>query len=238
MKEIDGKNSRVLLITGSSKGIGRHLVEHYVANGDLVVGCSRGPSSFKHAHYHHFEVDVTNEDAVKRMFAEISSNYGRLDVLVNNAGVASMNHMLLTPVSVARNILETNFLGTFLLCREASKLMKHRKFGRIVNLTSVAVPLKVEGEAIYAASKAAIINFTQIIARELSSFGITVNAIGPTPIQTALIKGVPDDKIQKLIRRQAIQRPGDMKDISNVVDFFIQPESDFITGQVIFLGGV
>lgn len=238
MKEIDGKNSRVLLITGSSKGIGRHLVEHYVTKGDLVVGCSRGPSSFKHEHYRHFEVDVTSEEAVKRMFAEISTDYGRLDVLVNNAGVASMNHMLLTPVSVARNILETNFLGTFLLCREASKLMKHRKFGRIVNLTSVAVPLKVEGEAIYAASKAAIINFTQIIARELSSFGITVNAVGPTPIQTALIKGVPEDKIQKLIQRQAIQRPGDMKDISNVVDFFIQPESDFITGQVIFLGGV
>jgi 3-oxoacyl-[acyl-carrier protein] reductase len=145
---------------------------------------------------------------------------------------------MLTPLNVAKNILETNLLGTFLLCREAAKLMKRNKFGRIVNLTSVAVPLKIEGEAIYAASKAAIINFTQIIAKELSSFGITVNAVGPTPIETDLIKGVPQEKLEKIVRSQSIRRMGELKDVSNVIDFFIQPESDFITGQVIFLGGV
>jgi 3-oxoacyl-[acyl-carrier protein] reductase len=235
----DDLNSRpVLLVTGSSKGIGRYLVEYYLAKGYLVAGCSRSNASFQHENYRHFPVNVSNEVQVKEMFALISRDYGRLDVLLNNAGIASMNHILLTPVETARSILETNFIGTFLLCREAAKLMRKRKFGRIVNLASVAVPLKLEGEAVYAASKAAVLSFTQIAAKELASFGITVNAVGPTPIQTDLIKAVPKEKIEKLISLQTIPRPGKLEDVSNVIDFFIQPESDFITGQVIFLGGV
>jgi 3-oxoacyl-[acyl-carrier protein] reductase len=137
-----------------------------------------------------------------------------------------------------RNIFETNFIGTFLCSREAAKLMKRQGAGRIVNFTTVATPLKLEGEAIYASSKAAIISFTQIIARELAAFGITVNAIGPTPVQTDLIKSVPAEKIDQLLARQAIKRFGEFSDIANVIDFFIRPQSDFITGQVLFLGGV
>lgn len=235
----DGSDNRqVLLVSGSSRGIGRYLVEYYLAKGYLVVGCSRGHSSLQHENYRHFPVNVSDEINVKEMFAEIYRDHGRLDVLVNNAGVASMNHILLTPVETARRILETNFIGTFLLCREAAKLMRKRKFGRIVNLATVAVPLKLEGEAVYAASKAAIISFTQITAKELASFNITVNAVGPTPIHTDLIKAVPEEKIQKLINLQPIARLGKPEDVSNVIDFFIQPQSHFITGQVIFLGGV
>jgi len=239
MSTKDDRNSRpVLLVSGSSKGIGRYLVEYYLAKDYLVAGCSRGNSSLQHENYRHFSVDVSDETKVKEMFAEITRDYGRLDVLVNNAGIASMNHILLTPVETARSILETNFIGTFLLCREAAKVMRKRKFGRIVNLATVAVPLKLEGEAVYAASKAAVLTFTQVAAKELASFGITVNAVGPTPIPTDLIKAVPPEKIEKLISRQTIPRPGKLEDVSNVIDFFIQPESDFITGQVIFLGGV
>ena len=149
-----------------------------------------------------------------------------------------MNHVLLTSVDKAREIIETNFIGTFLMCRESARLMKKNRFGRIVNLASVATPLKLEGEAVYAASKAAVISFTQVVAKELASFGITVNAIGPTPIDTDLIKSVPEEKLDQLINMQAIKRRGTFGDVSNLVDFLIRPESDFITGQVIFLGGV
>ena len=102
----------------------------------------------------------------------------------------------------------------------------------------MAVPLKPAGEAVYAASKAAVGSLTQILARELAEFNITVNAVGPAPIKTDLIRGAPEDKLERLLRRQAIRRYGEYRDVVNVIDFFIRPESDFVTGQVICLGGV
>ena len=229
---------QVVLITGARKGIGRSLAEHYLDHGYSVAGCSRKDSDLRHDRYRHYSLNVTDETSIKNMFADIATRSGRLDVLINNAGIASMNHVLLTSVDKAREILDTNFIGTFLMCREAARLMKKNQFGRIVNLASVATPLKLEGEAVYAASKAAVISFTQVVAKELASFGITVNAIGPTPIETDLIKSVPQEKLDQLVRLQAIKRHGTFSDVTNLVDFLIRPESDFITGQVIFLGGV
>ncbi len=231
-------SEQVILVTGARKGIGRALVDHYIDKGHSVAGCSRKSSDLGHDRYTHYCLDVTDESAVQRMFNDIVDKSGRLDVLINNAGIASMNHVLLMSTSKAKEIVETNFIGTFLMCREAARLMKRNRFGRIVNLASVATPLKLEGEAVYAASKAAVISFTQVVAKELAGFGITVNAIGPTPIETDLIKSVPQEKLDQLINLQAIKRPGTFSDVTNVVDFLIRPESDFITGQVIFLGGV
>lgn len=109
---------------------------------------------------------------------------------------------------------------------------------RIINFATVATPLRLEGEAIYAASKAAIVNLTQICAKELSEFGITVNALAPTPIPTDLIKNVPKNKINALLNQQAIKRFGKFDDVLNVIEFYLNEKSDFITGQVIYLGGI
>ena len=143
-----------------------------------------------------------------------------------------------TTLDTVHKILNTNVVGTFLFSREAAKLMQRNKFGRIVNFATVATPLRLEGEAIYASSKAAVISLTQILARELADMGITINAIGPTPVKTDLIKAVPENKLNQLLNRQAIHRFGGFDDIANIIDFFIKPESSFITGQVIYLGGV
>jgi len=229
---------QVILITGTSRGIGKYLAEYYAQKGLSVAGCSRRPIPRRIKDYRHFCLDVSDEQNVIKLFAELRRTYQRLDILINNAGIASMNHMLLTPVKTVHKILNTNFVGTFLFCREAAKLMKKNNYGRIVNFTTVATPLKIEGEAIYASSKAAVVSLTQIIAKELSNFGITVNAIGPAPLKTDLLRSVPEDKINSVIRQQAIHRMAEFRDISNVVDFFIRPESDFITGQSIYLGGV
>lgn len=230
---------QVVLITGTRKGIGRYLAEYYAGKGLRVIGCSRGSIDYELENYQHFCLDISDEIKVKRMFAEIRKKYRRLDILINNAGLASMNHVLLTSLKNVHNTLNTNIVGTFLLCREAAKLMQRQRYGRIVNFTTVAVPLKLAGEAIYASSKAAVITLTQILARELADYNITVNAVGPTPIKaTDFIESVPQEVIDDVIQRQAIPRLGEFADVSNVIDFFIRPESDFVTGQVIFLGGV
>ncbi|EOJ0944780.1 SDR family NAD(P)-dependent oxidoreductase, partial [Campylobacter jejuni] len=138
--------------------------------------------------------------------------------------------------------------GTFLFTREVAKVMgniykknykntKTMPF-RIVNFTTVATPLRLEGEAIYAASKAALVNLTQVCAKELSEFGITVNAVGPTPVPTDLIKNVPQNKLDVLLNQQAIKRFGEFEDVLNVIEFFLNEKSGFITSQVVYLGGV
>lgn len=230
-------DKEVMVITGTKKGIGKYLAEYYANKGFQVVGCSRGEIDFELDNYLHFCLDVSDESSVKKMFTEIRKKYGRLDVLINNAGIASMNHILLTPYKKAQDIISTNFMGTFLSCREAGKIMKKNGFGRIVNFTSVGTNLKLEGEAIYTASKAAVENLTEVLSREFANFGITVNAIGPTPVKTDLIRSVPKEKIDNITKRLAINRLGEFRDISNVIDFFISDKSDFITGQIIFLGG-
>ena len=203
-----------------------------------MEGCSRRAPDWEAEGYTHHLVDVTDEGSVKAMMSSIQRRWGRLDIVINNAGVASMNHTMLTPVEAVEKIMATNFRGTFLVCREAAKLMTRRRHGRIVNVSTVAVPLRLAGEAIYAASKSAVVTFTQVLARELAEFGITCNAVGPSPVETDLIKSVPAKKIEDVVSSLAIKRLGRFEEIVNVVDFFVQPESDYITGQVIYLGGI
>jgi 3-oxoacyl-[acyl-carrier protein] reductase len=230
--------SPVTLITGTRKGIGKFLAEHYVRQGHRVVGCSRGEIDWSLDGYAHYVADVSDEKSVRGLFADLRRKYDRLDHLINNAGVASMNHSMLTPVSSVHHVLNTNVVGTFLFSREAAKLMQSHRYGRIVNFTTLAVPLKLEGEAAYVASKAAVLSLTHVMARELVDLGITVNAVGPGPIDTDLIRAVPKSKIDHLVSRQAIRRLGTFEDVANIVDFFLRPESSFVTGQCLYLGGV
>ncbi|MCI0539645.1 MAG: SDR family oxidoreductase [Verrucomicrobiales bacterium] len=228
---------RLVLVTGASRGIGRFLAELQLKQGHKVVGCSRNESDLRHSSYEHVVTDVTNEDQVTRLLKHVRRVYGRLNVLINNAGVAAMNPVLLTPKSSAESVVQTSLLGSFLVCREAAKVMLNGTDGRMVNFTSVAVPMRLEGEAIYAAAKSAVETFTKVFAREVAPYGITVNAVGPSPIETDLIRGVSKQKLDSLVERLAIKRLGTFADVANVVDFFLRPESNYITGQVIYLGG-
>lgn len=228
----------VTLITGTRKGIGAHLAQYLCDSGHAVIGCSRKEPDWSHDNYTHFIADVADEKQVKGIFSSVRKEFGRLDNLLNNAGIASMNHSLLTPASTMQRILSTNVLGCFIFCREAAKLMKKNKYGRIVNFSTVAVPLKLEGEAAYVASKAAVEGLTNVLSREFAEYGVTVNTLGPVPIKTDLIRAVPEDKIAALVERQSIKRLGNFDDVTNVIDFYLRAESEFITGQHIYLGGV
>lgn len=229
----------VMLITGTRKGIGLHLAERYLARGWTVVGCSREPPTGPPpSGYHHYCLDVADESAVVAMVHDVRATLGGVEVLINNAGIASMNHLLLTPAATIQRIFATNVFGTFLVMREVAKLMSVARYGRIVNFATVATPLNLEGEAGYAASKAAVESLTRIAAREFAAFNVTVNAVGPTPVMTDLIRTVPKHKMDALIAAQAIRRMGEHRDVANVIDFLIARDSDFVTGQTIYLGGV
>ena len=228
----------VALVTGARRGLGRFLCEHLLARGYRVVGCSREAADWESQGFEHWQADVTDEAQVEALLRRIRRTYGRLDVAVNNAAVASMNHVFLTPGASVEKMMATNALGTFLVSREAAKIMRRKKYGRIVNVSSVAVPLRLAGQAIYIASKAAVEKLSQTMARELAEYGITVNVVGPAPIDTDMIRGVPQAKIDRLVESLPVRRLSSFDDVANVVDFFLQAESSAVTGQVIYLGGV
>lgn len=228
----------VLAITGARTGLGRYLAEHYLRRGWRVWGCSRSASDLSDPGYRHTCLDVSDERAVSAWMRTLRREAGGLTALINNAGLASMNAALLTPGSTARRLLEVNTLGSFLCAREAAKAMARTGGGRIVNFTTVAVPLALEGEALYVASKAAVEALTGVLARELAPSAITVNALGPTPIDTGLLRGVPADKIEALLARQPLPEKGRPAEVAHICDFFLHPDSRCVTGQVLYLGGV
>jgi 3-oxoacyl-[acyl-carrier protein] reductase len=231
-------NPGVMIITGTARGIGYYLAQYYLEQGWMVEGCSRGAGTIESDGYHHTSLDVADEAAVVGMVRSVLTRHGKIDALINNAGIASMNAALLTPAASFTKVWQTNCLGSFLFAREVGKSMLRQKRGRLIFFSTVARPLQLEGESAYAASKAAVESLVGILSRELGTNGITVNAVGPTPVETDLIKGVPGEAMERLIARQAIPRMGELQDVSNVTDFFLQESSDFITGQVIYLGGV
>lgn len=228
----------IIVITGTSRGIGRSLAEYYTGQGHTVIGCSRSECDFQHDLYKHFTVDMSDEKAINDFAAAVRKQFGHIDALINNAGVASMNHFMLTPLDTAKRLMNTNFFGPFAAIRAFISLLKKSEHPRVVNFSTVAVPFNLDGELAYVSSKAAVEELTKILAKELANFKITVNAVGPTPVKTALTAKVPENKIQALLDRQAIKRFGEFEDVRNVINFYLQPESDFITGQIIYLGGV
>jgi 3-oxoacyl-[acyl-carrier protein] reductase len=231
--------NKVMVISGTSRGIGYELALHYSKMGFNVIGCSRSKCNLKHKNYSHFEVDISDELQVKYFFKEIRSRYGRLDYLINNAAInSSLSLVTLVPFSSAEETLKINFLGTFLMSREALKIMMKNSFGRIVNFGSMAVKHEERGEAIYSASKAAVCTFTKILAKEVSKFGITCNIVSPSAIDTDLMKNINYEALKSVLDRNAITELGSFNDVINLIDWIISPKAATITGQNIYLGGV
>lgn len=236
MLKNNSKMNKVILITGARKGIGAYLAQRYTLEGWEVIGCSRKEPD--HRIYDWKHVDVTSEEDVVRLFRGLWDQYGRLDAVVNNAGVGGRNHVITTPYRAARKIVDTNFIGTFLVTRQAAKLMVGTG-GAIVNFSSVAVPLALEGEAVYAASKAAVEAFTRCAAKELFPLGITVNCVAPGPVDTDLLRSIPTEELHNnVLSRQAAKRFCTVEDVAEAVDSYISSVNLSITGQTLYLGGV
>lgn len=228
-----------MLITGTRTGLGRKLTDHYTSHGYHVVGCSRGPFETTLPNYEHFQLDIIDEQAVKKLFSHIRKTYKRLDVLINNAGVTSANYILLTPLANARQVMETNVLGTFLCCREAVKLMMPQSFGRIINLSSIHVPLATIGTAVYGASKSAVEQFTRVFAKEVAPNGITVNCLGLSLVRdTGMVDAMDKEVVATLLNSLASKSMLDVADVIHSIDALISQSGTAITGETIFTGGI
>ena len=227
----------VMVITGTSRGIGRGMAEYFVAKGYRVVGCSRGPATLETGEYHHSQVDVGDERQVRSWVRQIKNDFKRIDVLVCNAGlVRSALLMTVTPDEVLKTFLRTHVNGTYYVCREVSKVMVLRKYGRIITISSLGVPLHLEGTSAYSATKSAIVEMTKILAKELAPLGITCNVLGPALIMTESAQAMGQEWMERLLEKQTIKRTVTIEEICNVVSFFAASESGCITGQVINMG--
>jgi len=230
-------SDRVVVVTGARKGIGRMIADHFLDQGARVIGMSRGEAAISHANYDHRRLDVGDNLAVRSAFAAISRTHGRVDVVINNAGVLTSVHALLMPASRAEEMVRTNFLGAFYVACEAAKLMRKGKYGRIINIGSMASVLEPVGDSIYAATKAASMTLTGVLAKEFASYGITVNTLAVSALQTDMLEQIPRDTMAAVLAELPLPRLATPDDVFNVVDFFASSASSHITAQTLFLGG-
>jgi len=237
---------RVAVVTGARKGVGKMVAEHLLDHGVKVIGMSRGGSGITAGptekgiwDYTHMQVDIGDPVAVKQAFGTILRTYDSLDILVNCAAVATSTYSYLIPQIAAEEMVRTNILGTLYVSREAAKIMRRNKYGRIITIGSIHARIAPVGASIYAATKAAQETLSQVLSKEFSSDGITVNTLALSPIDTDMLRasGTPE-VVQKVIDGLTISRLAEPDDVLNVIDFFASERSGFVTGQTLFLGGV
>ena len=224
---------RTLLVTGASRGLGRAVADRAMAAGYDVVGLAR---SQVEAPFPIHACDVADAAAVKAVAAALPRETPLWGV-VNAAGIASMNLALMTPAATVQKVIATNLMGAIHVSQAFAPALVRAKGGRIIHFSTIAVPLGLVGEAVYVASKAGVEGFARTFAREVAGFGVTVNCIAPGPIDTDLIAKVPAEAIDRIVRRQVVQRKGTPDDVWDVASFLLSDAAGMISGQVLSIGG-
>ncbi|MDO8598987.1 MAG: SDR family oxidoreductase [bacterium] len=226
-----------MIVTGTSRGIGVGVARHFLGKGYHVEGCSRGAATFEASAYVHTTVDVRDEDHVVAWVRAIERRHGRIDVVVNNAGLApAATPALMTSGTVLDDVFRTNAIGSYLVAREAARGMVAKKVGRIISVSSMAVGLHEEGTAAYAASKSAIVEFTRIMAKEWATSGVTCNVIAPSMFPTQAVEVLGEAVIARALQKLTVKRTVTMGEVCHVLEFLIHPLGGIITGQVIAMG--
>jgi 3-oxoacyl-[acyl-carrier protein] reductase len=239
-------NGQVAIVTGGTRGIGKAVAKELAKRGaDLIVaGRSLDTAKEAAASLAEFGVrtlgvklDVSKSEEVEKIFEEIRKEFQKIDILINNAGITKDGLLLRMREEAWDSVLDINLKGVFLCSREVIKDMAKQRYGRIVNISSVAAFMGNPGQANYSASKAGIVGFTKTVAKEYAGRGITVNAVAPGFIQTAMTDVLQDNIKEEMRKLIPLGRFGTVEDVANAVIFLASPASGYITGHVIHVNG-
>jgi 3-oxoacyl-[acyl-carrier protein] reductase len=240
-------DKRVVVVTGASRGIGRAVAVALAGPGcDVIVNYNSGAAAAQETAQavqekggapHLLQFNVADPESVTGAFKEILGAHGRVDVLVNNAGITRDNLLALMKPSEWDAVLETNLKGAFLCSQAVTRPMMRQRYGRIVNITSVVGVIGNPGQCNYSAAKAGLIGFTRSLARELVSRNITVNAVAPGFIETEMTDKLPAKAKEALLAQIPAGRAGSPEDVAAAVSFFTSAAASYITGQVLHVSG-
>lgn len=234
------------IITGGGRGIGRAIAESLAGHGVNMVVVDVNLDIAKEAAAElekagiksiALKADVSNTADVSSIFEEVLREFGKVEILVNNAGITRDALLLRMKEEDWDSVININLKGTFLCSKEAVKAMSKQRYGRIINIASVVAFMGNPGQANYSASKAGIVGLTKTIAKEYASRGITANAVAPGFITTAMTDALSENVKQEMLKAIPMNKFGSVEDVANAVVFFAMPESGYITGQVMHVNG-
>ena len=236
-------NKKNAIVTGAAKGIGKAIAEKLSGDGFFIVivdvdnenGSKLAKSMGKDKAYF-YNCNIQSEEEVKGLFRKVINEHKKVDALVNNAGIIKDNMIHKMTFEDFESVIDVNLKGTWLMCREAAKIMREQKSGRIINISSRAW-LGNAGQSNYSASKAGIVGLTRVLALELGKYNVLVNAIAPGLIDTPLTQALTGEVRNKLIQAQPTKTMGKPEDIANAVSFLADEKTRFITGQTIYIDG-
>ncbi|UCF71399.1 MAG: 3-oxoacyl-[acyl-carrier-protein] reductase [candidate division WOR-3 bacterium] len=234
---------KIALVTGGATGIGAAIVRCFAEQSMKVAVCDidrkhgEELAAERNTAVRFYELDIANEAQVVGTVDKIVEDLGRIDVLVNNAGITADKLLIRMDSGDWNRVLDVNLTGTFLMTRAVARYMMKQRYGRIVNISSVIGILGNFGQANYAASKAGIIAFTKSCAKELASRNINVNAIAPGFIKTRMTDAIPEEIRQNYLKLIPLNRFGEPKDVADLVAFLVSDEAGYITGQTICVDG-
>ncbi len=247
MADRKGGGGSAAIVTGAGSGIGRATGALLLSRGWQVAFVDRDAKGLEeiaaqnagNARVLVRTLDVTDEPAVVALVAEIAAAFGRLDGVVNSAGIAADKHVFDTSAELFRRVLDVNVVGTFLVGREAARHMAKSGGGAIVNVASVSGLRGSKGRSAYGASKGAVINLTQVMANDLAPHGIRVNAVAPGPVETPMVKSLHTAADRALYARHTpMRRYADPNEIASVIHFLLdESQSSFVTGEIVAVDG-
>jgi 3-oxoacyl-[acyl-carrier protein] reductase len=229
---------KIVLVTGSSRGVGRQIAQHFLDGGATVIGFARGEAGIAQERHHRVKVDLADVQAIQAAFSTVRKLVPRIDIVINNAAVLTSQYAMIMPPGAAQAMVNVNLLAPFMVSREAAKLMRKNQWGRIINIGSMAASLEPIGDSIYAACKAGLSTLANVMAKEFGPMNVTCNTLGITAIDSDMLSQLPRDKIEAIIATLPVPRFATIDDILNVIDFFAAERSSYITAQTVFLGGV